>query len=314
MKLLTIGAAVLNQTPLDWEGNQAHILTALTEAKGAGVSLLCLPELCLCGYGCEDAFHAPGTRRESRRLLATLLPHTAGMIVSFGLPVLYQNGLYNTACLAVDGRILGFVAKQHLAGDGLHYEPRWFKEWPAGVVSRVELDGVSYPIGDLYFACGRIRIGFEICEDAWVAARPGSGLARRGVDVILNPSASHFAFGKSAVRRRLVEEGSRAFGVTYVYSNLLGNEAGRAIYDGGALIAAAGSLLARGPRFSFRDVVLTTAVTDIDATRTGQARTGSFTPEIREGAEDCVKCEFAYPAVPRACRRSTPRRGKAPTT
>ena len=39
-------------------------------------------------------------------------------------------------------------------------------------------------------------------------------------------------------------EGSRAFGVSYVYANLLGNEAGRAIYDGGALIASAGKLLA----------------------------------------------------------------------
>ena len=55
--------------------------------------------------------------------------------------------------------------------------------------------------------------------------------------MILNPSASHFAFGKMEVRQRFVLEGSRAFGVSYVYSNLLGNEAGRAIYDGGALIA-----------------------------------------------------------------------------
>ena len=35
----------------------------------------------------------------------------------------------------------------------------------------------------------------------------------------------------------VVIEGSRAFGVTYVYSNLLGNEGGRILYDGGALIA-----------------------------------------------------------------------------
>ncbi len=56
-----------------------------------------------------------------------------------------------------------------------------------------------------------------------------------GIDLILNPSASHFAFGKLEVRKRFVLEGSRAFGVSYVYANLLGNEAGRAIYDGGAL-------------------------------------------------------------------------------
>ena len=35
------------------------------------------------------------------------------------------------------------------------------------------------------------------------------------------------------MRKRFVLEGSRAFSTTYVYANLLGNEAGRAIYDGG---------------------------------------------------------------------------------
>lgn len=302
MRLITVGAAVLNQTPLDWEGNTAHILAAITEAKAAGVSILCLPELCLCGYGCEDAFHAPGTRRMARLMLERVLPETSGLIVSLGLPVLHQNGLYNTVCLVADGRILGFVAKQHLAGDGLHYEPRWFKAWPAGVVAEVEYDGQRFPMGDLLFDCGGIRIGFEICEDAWVAARPGGNLALRGVDVILNPSASHFAFGKAMVRQRLVEEGSRAFGVTYVYSNLVGNEAGRAIYDGGAMIAACGKLLACGSRFTYRDTVVTTAVTDIDATRTGQARTGSFIPDVREDIEACITSAFRYPAV-QPCRQ-----------
>ena len=71
-----------------------------------------------------------------------------------------------------------------------------------------------------------MKIGFEICEDAWVANRPAAELARRGVDIILNPSASHFAFGKMEIRYRFVLEGSRTFGVSYLYANLLGNEAG----------------------------------------------------------------------------------------
>jgi hypothetical protein len=39
-------------------------------------------------------------------------------------------------------------------------------------------------------------------------------------------------------------EGSRAFGASYVYANLLGNESGRAIFDGEAMIASGGQLLA----------------------------------------------------------------------
>jgi NAD+ synthase (glutamine-hydrolysing) len=161
----------------------------------------------------------------------------------------------------------------------------------------LEQHASSFPIGDLYFDCGGVRIGFEICEDAWVANRPGADLARRSVDLLLNPSASHFAFGKIDVRKRFVTEGSRAFGVTYVYSNLLGNESGRAIFDGGALIATGGKLIAEGSRFSFADYEVTCATVDLDLNRMGQARTGSFTPNLLEDPDACVRCDFPFPAL-----------------
>ena len=220
------------------------------------------------------------------------------MVVSLGLPVLHRNALFNCACLAVNGRIAGFVAKRFLAGEGLHYEPRWFKPWPRGVRETVTLDGADYPIGDLVFDCGGVRIGFEICEDAWVAARPGGAIwPLAGTDIILNPSASHFAFGKFEVRKRMVIEGSRAFNVSYVYTNLMGNEAGRVIYDGGALVASAGRLLAQGPRFSYRPVHLTSAVIDVTATRMSHARLGSFQPTLTGQFDGIVDCPMEWPSV-----------------
>ncbi|MHB0959834.1 MAG: NAD(+) synthase [Pirellulaceae bacterium] len=297
MKLIHVAAAVLNQTPLAWESNLANILAAVDAAREQDVRMLCLPELCITGYGCEDAFHAPGVQRTARQILREVVPATQGMIVSVGLPVMHRGSLFNTACLIVDQRIAGFVAKQNLAGEGIHYEPRWFKPWPADTRVDLELEGESYPLGDLIFSCGDVLIGFEICEDAWVAERPGSDLARLGVDVIFNPSASHFAFAKHAVRQRFVLEGSRAFQVSYIYANLLGNEAGRAIYDGDAMIASAGRLLASGPRFSYADYQLTTAVIDVDHTRMQRARSGSYQPQILEGGCHCVEVAFDFPLL-----------------
>lgn len=299
MFLVKVGAAILNQTPLDWDGNEARCLEAIQQARHQGVGILCLPELCLTGYGCEDAFHAPGTHAMAWRQLQELLPHTTGMVVAFGMPLLHQGGLYNTAAVAADGKLLGFVAKQHLAGDGLHYEPRWFKAWPAGMRATHEaVDGHRYPIGDVGFDVGGVRLGFEICEDAWVAQRPGAALAARGADLILNPSASHFAFGKHRVRRRFVLEGSRAFGATYVYANLLGNEAGRTLFDGGALIATAGRLVAAGPRLGFHEVEVTSAVVDVEATRLARLRTASFKPVVGEEADaSWVRAPFNHPAL-----------------
>lgn len=296
MQLLHVGAAVLNQTPLAWDANRANIFAAIEEARRRGVSILCLPELCISGYGCEDAFLSPGVQRMSLRVLEEILPATKGMIVSLGVPLLHQDALYDTACLAIDGRIAGFTAKRYLAGDGIHYEPRWFKPWPAGRRAHAVIDGKEFPLGDIYYDCGGVRIGFEICEDAWAAKRPGVELSQQGIDIILNPSASHFAFSKIEIRERFVLEGSRAFGVHYVYANLLGNEAGRAIYDGGVLIASVGKMVAAGPRFSFADWNLTTALVDVDAARLSRARTRSFSPEEEQGGA-CVRAAFEFPRL-----------------
>lgn len=294
MQLIKVATAVLNQTPLDWEGNLSNIKSAIAAARDQGASLVCLPELCITGYGCEDVFLSVDVQQRALRTLLDLVPLTEGIVVSLGLPLFHGGTLYNCACLIANQQILGFVAKNQLAGDGIHYEPRWFKPWESTQVSEVEIQGRPYPLGNLIFDCGGVRIGFEICEDAWAAHRPAHALSQAAVDIILNPSASHFAFGKQEIRRRLVLESSRAYGVTYIYTNLLGNEAGRIIYDGAALIASSGNLLAEGRRLSFDDVVLTTAIIDIDLTRMNRARLMSFQPHQTPQAVNCVDVPFSF--------------------
>jgi len=292
MHLLKVGTASVNQAPLDWTGNYENIVEAINMAAAEGVQILCLPELCITGYGCEDHFHSYDVQQTALQVLKMIAKDISEaelkIKVCVGLPFLHNNALYNVVAMIDSGRILGFVPKQHLAGDGLHYEPRWFKPWPAGhqdVTNFID-DELYVPIGDMIFEFRHtgesavVRVGFEICEDAWVANRPGALLSQYGVDITMNPSASHFAFGKYEVRQRFVMEGSRAFGTTYLYANLLGNEAGRAIYDGGNLIATKGSIVGFGRRFSFKPVELLTAVIDIDATRTQQSATASFTPKL----------------------------------
>jgi NAD+ synthase (glutamine-hydrolysing) len=293
---IRLAAAALNQTPMAWDSNARHIRAALDAARAANVGILCLPELCITGYGCEDMFFSAGVERTAADLLLEIVPETKGIVACLGLPVFHEGALYNAAAVACDGQLLGLVAKQHLAGDGIHYEPRWFRRWPAGNVAMIELGGSEYPLGDLLFDCGGVRIGLEICRDAWVADRTGSRLAQRGADVLLNPSASHFAFAKQQIRERFVLEGSRAFCVSYAYCNLLGNEAGRAIYDGGTLLASGGKMLVRGPRFSFADWVLTSAVIDVTSTR--RAKAESFSDSDRDEAADdlgIVRVDFDFP-------------------
>ena len=264
MTAIKVGVGTLNQTPLAWDANKRNILDAIAESQHRKISILCLPEMCITGYGCEDAFLAPGVQHTALCVLHEIVPETRNLVVCFSIPVVHNQRLYNCACLVADCSIVGFVAKQFLASEGIHYEPRWFHAWPQDQCDVIHIFGKQYPIGDLVFRCGGVNIGFEICEDAWVDQRPGHRLSARGVDLILNPSASHFAFEKHRLRERFVTEGSANFGVGYLYANLMGNEAGRIIYDGGSMIADKGQIVAQGPRLSFAPWNVTHAVLSFD--------------------------------------------------
>ncbi len=263
--MMTIAGATLNQTPIDWVNNIAHIKEAIRQAQQQQVDILCLPELCITGYGCEDMFLSDWLYEKVLDLLPELAAACDNITVALGVPLKYQGKNYNTACLIHHQQILGFTAKQHLANDGVHYEPRWFTPWPAHQQATVSVHGQTYPLGDVTYEVHGIKLGFEICEDAWRGEqRPGWEHKKRNVDLILNPSASHFAFEKTLFRERLAVGGSGDFGCAYVFANLLGNEAGRMIYDGEIIIAQHGQLLAKNERFSFQDVNLLTAQVDFD--------------------------------------------------
>jgi len=309
MKYVRIGAASLNQTPLDWEGNIDRIIKATEEASAKGVQMLCLPELCITGYGCEDMFLSPHVHQRALKALDKLKDlGDFGMLTVVGLPVVYGNGIYNCMAVIQNGRIEGLVPKQNLAKDGVHYEHRWFKPWPPGQIGSVYIPQIGkVPIGDFVFETRNgIRLGFEICEDAWVADRPGSHLAQRCVDVIFSPSASHFAFGKQKVRRQFVVEGSRAFSSAYVYANLLGNESGRLVFDGSTFIASGGEVLVEGERFSFRDHTTVCADVDLDTLHMQRFSREGFRPEDEDernvlsiGGTTTEKLrQKAQPAVP----------------
>lgn len=260
---LRLGAAFVNQTPLAWPQNSAHIRAALDEARQRGVSVLCLPELAVSGYGCEDALLAPWMQRRALDEALALVEHTQGVFTAFGLPLEIEGALYNVMLVAADRQLLGVVPKQQLARSGLHYEPRWFSPWPAGKAIRMKLDGREVRVGDLLFKFADACVGFEVCEDAWApeAQRPAPRLSGRGANLLLCPAASHFAFGKTRVRRSLGEEAARRHGLAYAYANLMGNESGRVIYDGGAyLLDSQGRMVGEGSRFSYQPQGLVDAV------------------------------------------------------
>lgn len=270
MKTIKLAGATLNQTPFQWDSNCSNILSAIQKAKDEKVDILCFAELTITGYSCEDVFLSDWLAATAWEKLLRIREACEGITVAVGLPIRMEGLTYNGACLIHDKKILGITLKQNLPKDGIHYEPRWFEAWKAGEIKKIERHGEEILAGDLIYEVKGVKIAFEICEDAWVEdKRPGYQLRQHGVDIILNPSASHFAMGKSHVREELIRSSSEKLNCTYLYVNQLGNEAGRVIYDGDVIIAQQGSIKALNRRLSFRPLdVLCCAVNLEDSTQT----------------------------------------------
>ncbi|MCB1326179.1 MAG: NAD(+) synthase [Spirochaetales bacterium] len=277
MSQFRLATIALNQTPLDWAGNEARIRAALKALAGEDhrPQLTLFPELCLTGYGCEDAFHSPDVARRAGAMLTRLaqfshniLPDTA---ILLGLPVRHLDRVYNCMAVVQGGVVRGLVPKRNLAGDGVHYEPRWFSAY-RGSSEKIDFGEESVLFGSLLFRHSGVRFAIEICEDAWVPVRPALDYMRRGAELILNPSASHFAFGKYERRKAIALESSRAYACIFVQVNLLGNEAGRMIYDGSSLVCSAGDVLREDRGFSFGDSIARSIDLDLEPNRALRSR------------------------------------------
>ena len=287
MSRYTVAGGSLNQTPLDWEGNVERIVSCIRMAIRDKVDILCLPELAISGYGCEDLFLSEWLPEKALTFLPEIAQACKNLIVAVGLPVRFEGRLYNCACVIKNQKILGFNAKQNLANDGVHYEPRWFTPWQPEEIKEIELENQLYKIGDIIHEIDDLKIGFEICEDAWRGdQRPACRLFDKKVNLILNPSASHFAMGKGRFREELVVDSSKKFECGYVYANLLGNEAGRMVYDGDVLIAQNGQLIQRNNRLSFKDVNLALATLDFEHPADSYA---DFNPDEHDKNTEFVK-------------------------
>lgn len=251
----------------------------IAAARARGVRLLGLPEMCIPGYSLGDRLLMTGTVERSWASLEALLPETAGMIVTFGLPVRHGGVLYNAVAVVADGQIAGLVCKENLATGDLEYESRWFSGWSRGELEMFSApDGREIPIGAMLFeAKGLGRFAVEICEDGWKGLRPGSVYALAGAHIVVNPSASWFVLGKQAVRRRMVEQISREDHSVYVYTSLLGCDATRMVFDGACFIAAAGEVRREGRRFLFREEYeMIDEIVDLDALEHRRVEEGSF--------------------------------------
>ena len=189
-------------------------MQSIHEAKIKSARLRSGPELEISGYGCNDHFYESDTVDHSWDIICKLLTEN-DILVDVGLPIAFNNCLYNCRLVFVNQRILGIRPKISLANDGNYRETRWFTAWKRGMlvdfylpenVQKITRQS-SVPMGDIILkTADGVLIGFETCEELFTPLTSNIYHALIGTDIILNGSASHHEFRKLQKRVELISQ------------------------------------------------------------------------------------------------------------
>uniref|UniRef100_A0A4W6CZ20 Glutamine-dependent NAD(+) synthetase n=1 Tax=Lates calcarifer TaxID=8187 RepID=A0A4W6CZ20_LATCA len=263
---VTLATCSLNQWALDFEGNLERILKSIEIAKTNGAKYRLGPELEICGYGCADHFYESDTLLHSFQVLKKLLesPITKDIICDVGMPIMHHNVRYNCRVLFLNRKILLIRPKMLMANHGIYREVRWFSPW--NQLRKVEeyflprmiqeVTGQNtVPIGDCVLSTKDTCIGTEICAELWNPRSPHIEMGLDGVEIFTNSSASHHELRKADQRVNLIKSATSKSGGIYLYANQRGCDGDRVYYDGCAMVAINGDIVAQGAQFSLNDVV-----------------------------------------------------------
>ena len=253
--------------------NGEQTLALIRRAADRKAVLVLFPELGLSAYTCDDLFQQRVVLDGCIAALERILESTRHLpIVSVvGLPLEVGNLLFNCAAVISRGRILGIVPKTYLPGYREFYEVRQFTSGTAAPQDHVDLAGQrAIPFGSsILFRCEELRdfaFHVEICEDLWVPIPPSSYAALAGATVLLNLSASNITVGKADFRHTLIASQSARCLAAYLYSaSGPGESTTDLAWDGQALIAENGNILAESRRFADEPQLI---CTEVDLERT----------------------------------------------
>jgi len=293
--IVNLATCNLNQMALDFTGNQRRIIESIKQAKAAGCKYRLGPELEITGYSCEDHFYELDTITFAWMSLRDIILTTVDgknlmddILCDFGMPILHNGVRYNCRVFVLGRKILLIRPKMWMADDGNYREDRHFTPWdkdkiqsieeyqlPEAIHDALEESQTTVPFGVAILQCKDATIGAEICEELFTAESTNILLGFEGCDIMSNGSASHFEVGKRMRRHDLIREATRKNGGVYMYSNMLGLDGNRMVFDGNGMIYMNGELKAVGEHLLFHEVEVVTAKLNLDEVRTFRAKSVS---------------------------------------
>ena len=244
---MKIGILQLNFTVGDFRGNSEKLVSAYERAVREGAELCVGSELGLCGYPPRDLLNRRDFVESHERALREVAKRVGKVpLLIGGIEKTNQKAgrpLYNTAFLVEKGKTRAVARKILLPTYDVFDEDRYFEA--GDKVGSVRIAGK--------------RVGVTICEDIWndedlwperrYRIDPVRELAKKGMDLLINLSASPWNIGKEKVRYRLLAEVAKREKIPVIQVNQVGGN-DELVFDGQSLgVGVKGGLLAQGAAF-----------------------------------------------------------------
>ena len=288
---MRIAIAQINPIIGDFKHNTSLIIKATEQAGKKGCSLAIFPELALLGYPPKDLLEKPAFIDENLKCLEKLAGQIKGPMILCGFVErnLRKTGkpLINAAALIQDGRVLKKGGKRLLPTYDVFDETRYFE--PANESLIFELEGT--------------RFGVTICEDIWnfgdfegvpkYEIDPVSDLSSRGIDVLINISASPYTLGKAHLRMNMLKKISTQYEIPTVYCNQVGGN-DDLLFDGFSMVVDNnGRLIQAGKEFEADLIIWDTSKAYKTLKDPFQTDEASILKGLIMGTRDyTVKCGF----------------------
>ncbi len=215
-------------------GNFAYNLDKMLQAIGEGrdqkADLIVFPELSVCGYPPRDMLFSDLFVNQCIQTVHELAKACTGIAAIVGGPSRNTDkggkSLFNSAYLLYDGAIQHVYNKGLLPTYDVFNEYRYFE--PAKKFDTVLFKGK--------------RIAITICEDIWninglgiYPVNPPDILARQTPEMIINISASPFAWNHRPQRLQILMENAAKYKVPVFSSNLVGGQTDL-LFDGASAV------------------------------------------------------------------------------
>ena len=229
---IKIGIAQINAVVGDFPGNAKRILAAYRECLELGAELVVVPEMALVGYPPRDLLFKTQFVPKCLQALDYLADETGEVPLLVGYVDQCPEGKVgkpyrNAAAFLCQGKILHKIWKTLLPAYDVFDERRYFE--PGESCEPIEWNGH--------------KLGVTICEDIWTedylhrplySRDPAEELHSKGIDFIVNLSASPFSLGKPQRRLEMLSEVAKETGLPLIYCNCVGGN-DQLIFDGNSL-------------------------------------------------------------------------------